>query len=161
MKVLVDGDCCNRISTIESIAQKKNIPVLIFCDWTRFLDSDYSEIHTVEKGRDSADFALLKYVEQGDIVVTQDAGLASMALSKKAYVIHNNGSRFTEHNINIFLNKRFLRTKATKKTGRRHYKGIDMNSEKVSLCFGKEFFKLLSYVIKTNKNKKKEGALNE
>lgn len=154
MKVLVDGDCCNRIHTIESISKRQKVPVLIFCDWTRILESDYSEIHIVSKGKDSADFALLKYVEKGDVVVTQDAGLASMALSKKAFVIHNNGSMFTEQNINIFLNKRFLRTKASRNTGRRQYKGIDTYHEKVTLCFGEEFFKLLS-TAKNTKNDKK------
>ena len=157
MKILIDGDCCNRIQTIETIAKRKKIPVLIFCDWTRNLDSNYSEIHIVEKGRDSADFALLKYVEKGDVVVTQDAGLASMALSKKAFVIHNNGARYTNKNINSLLNQRYIRTRTTRIQGKRQYKGLKIEGSKNKLCFGEEFFKLLIYAIKNNK----EDIFNE
>ena len=146
MKVLIDGDCCNKLDTITQICQKKEIPVLLFCDWTRWIDSDYVEVHTVDKGRDSADFALLNYVVPGDVVVTQDAGLASMALAKKAYVIHNRGIQFTKYNINTFLNKRFLRERTTRKTGR-YCKGLNLEKQP-NYCFGHEFYKLVNYAQK-------------
>lgn len=165
MKILIDGDGCNRIQIVENIAKRKKIPVLIFCDWTRDIDSEYSDVHIVEKGMDSVDFALLRYVEPGDIVVTGDSGLASMALAKRAYAIHNNGTRFTENNIGNFLNKRYIAIKSKRD---KNFKGLKPRKQKNTLCFGQEFYKLLSYVIKKhneqqfkNEIKEKEGVLNE
>lgn len=156
IKILIDGDSCNRIKTIEKMVRNKKIPVLIFCDWTRNIVSDYAEIHIVEKGKDSVDFSLLKYVEAGDIVVTQDTGLASIVLAKKAYAIHNNGIQFTDENINYFLNRRYIRMKVTRDSKRKQCKGLKIHSKQPTLSFGEAFHKLLSYVIKQNKNKEKE-----
>lgn len=50
----------------------------------------------MDKGSDSADFALIRQVKPGDIVVTQDYGLAAMVLAKRGYPITQNGRRLTD-----------------------------------------------------------------
>ena len=80
MKILVDGDSCNVIPTIEKLAKNKKIECHIFFDTNRIIESDYSILHVIDKGVDSVDFAILNNCEYGDIVVTKDGGLAARGL---------------------------------------------------------------------------------
>ena len=82
------------------------------------LYSDYSSIHIVDKGRDSADFGILKACSAGDIVVTSDGGLAAMALAKNCAVISPSGIEYTNDNISLFLNRRYMRRKSAKNPGK-------------------------------------------
>ena len=49
------------------------------------------------------DFALANRVKKGDIVITQDYGLASMCLAKGAHVLHQDGWAYTPDNIDALL----------------------------------------------------------
>ena len=66
---------------------------------------------TVSKGADSVDFALVNRIHAGDLVVTQDYGLAAMCLSKQAIPIHQDGMVYTDDNIEGLL---FFRAAAKK-----------------------------------------------
>lgn len=48
---------------------------------------------------DAVDFALVNLCKKSDLVVTQDYGVAAMALSKGAYAIHQSGKWYTNDNI--------------------------------------------------------------
>ena len=72
----------------------------------------HARVVTVDKGSDSADFALLRQVQPGDIVVTQDYGLAAMVLAKRGYPITQNGKRLTDANIDTLLLTRHAAKKA-------------------------------------------------
>ena len=52
------------------------------------------------------DFALVNRVSSGDIVVTQDYGLASMCLARNAIVLHQDGWQYTRDNIDGLLLQR-------------------------------------------------------
>jgi hypothetical protein len=60
-----------------------------------------------DKGIDSVDFALVNRVKPGDVVVTQDYGLASMCLAKCARVLNQNGLEYTADNIDTLLLRRY------------------------------------------------------
>ena len=69
---------------------------------------------TFDKGADSVDFALVNRVHPGDLVITQDYGLASMCLARHARVLNQNGLEYTPENIDGLLfrrheNKKLLR----------------------------------------------------
>ena len=83
MKILIDADGCPVTKIAIKIAQKFNIKVIIFCDTSHQFNFDDVKVITVDKGSDSADFALVNAASEKDIVITQDYGLAAMALSKK------------------------------------------------------------------------------
>lgn len=55
------------------------------------LHDDYAEIVTVDKGKDMADIALINNTEEGDIVVTQDYGVAAMAIAKRPQPLTKTG----------------------------------------------------------------------
>lgn len=103
MKILIDADGCPVVKTAVSIAKKHGIPITLVCDTAHEFSSEYAQVITVEKGADSADFKLVNMAENGDIVVTQDYGLAAMCLSKSAKVINQNGMKYTNDNIDALL----------------------------------------------------------
>lgn len=106
MKILVDADACPVKDIIEDIAIKLEIPVVMLIDTSHILHSEYSQVISVSQAPDAVDFALINRTEKGDIVVTQDYGVAAMALGKGAYAIHHNGKIYTDYNIDIMLMER-------------------------------------------------------
>ena len=116
MKILADA--CPVKNEIEEIAKKYNISVTMFIDTSHVLNSDYSEIITVDKSADSVDIALINRTSEGDIVVTQDYGVAAMALGKKAYAINQNGLVYTAENIDRLLFERHIGKKVRRSGGR-------------------------------------------
>ena len=84
MTVYVDADGCPVITNIEKICKKHNTPLVIMCDTNHIFSSDYAQVITISAGCDAVDFALINRCASGDIVVTQDYGVAAMALSKSS-----------------------------------------------------------------------------
>ena len=124
MIIYVDGDSCNVLHLVEKVAKKFELECHIFCDPNHMIEPSYAELHYVEKGPNSADFAIIRKVKKGDIVVTNDSGLASMVLSKEATPINSRGFVFNQSNISTFLNSRHMRTYAKIKSGRKQVKGM-------------------------------------
>lgn len=111
IKILVDADACPVKEIIVEQARKRQIPVIMFIDVNHQINDGYSDVVVVDQGRDSADFKLIAAVKAGDIVITQDYGVAAIALSKKAYVVHQNGMLFTQNNIDTLMNDRYISQK--------------------------------------------------
>ena len=82
MQIYVDADACPVVGIVEELAIKYKIPVTLLCDTNHVLYSDYSEVKIIGAGADAVDFALVNLCRKGDIVVTQDYGVAAMALGK-------------------------------------------------------------------------------
>ena len=108
MRIYVDADACPVKEIIEKQAKKNKIPVTMVIDVNHILKSDYSEVITVSQGADSVDLALINRVKKGDLVVTQDYGVATLALGKGAYAIGNSGLIYDNNNIDRLLFERFL-----------------------------------------------------
>lgn len=118
MKILVDADACPVKHIIERVAKNLNIQVLMVIDTSHILESKYSEIIQVSKAPDAVDIALINRTIAGDIVVTQDYGVASMALGKRAYAINQFGKYYTEENIDLLMFERHLAKQQRKAGGR-------------------------------------------
>lgn len=108
MHIYVDADACPVKDIIEKTAKRYNIPVTMVVDVNHILISDYSRVITVSQGSDSVDIYLINHVQKGDIVVSQDYGVAALALGKGAYAISNSGLMFSDDNIDKLLFERFL-----------------------------------------------------
>lgn len=93
--VFVDADACPVVGIVEKIAEKHNIPVTLLCDTNYVLYSDYSEVIVVGAGADAVDYKIISICHKGNIVVTQDYGVAAMALGKGVYAIHQSGKWYT------------------------------------------------------------------
>lgn len=103
MKILIDADGCPVVDLTVRMAKQKQVDCLIFCDTAHVFEKDGAVTITVSKGADSVDFALVNRVSPGDLVVTQDYGLAAMCLSKQALVLNQDGLEYTAENIDALL----------------------------------------------------------
>lgn len=141
MKILIDADGCPVVKQATQIAKENNIEVVIFCDTSHIINSDYAQIITVSKGADSVDFALVNEVQSGDIVVTQDYGLAAMVLSKGGKAITQNGMIISDSNLGLFLTSRYESKKA--RMSGAHLKGPKKRTIQNDEAFIKSFKSLL------------------
>ena len=143
MKVFVDADACPVVDIVEDIASKYKLDVTLLCDTNHVLTSDYSEVIVVGAGADAVDYKLISICNRGDIVVTQDYGVAAMALGKGAYAIHQSGKWYTDENIDQMLMERHLNKKARRASSRNHIKGPRKRTDEDDQRFAESFEKLL------------------
>ncbi len=112
MKIIIDADACPVIAIAERAAKEFQIPLLLICDTCHSLSSAYGTVITVDKGADSTDFRIVQTGNKGDVVITQDYGVASMALGKGMRVLHQNGMEYTNENIDRLMFERHMAKKA-------------------------------------------------
>ena len=72
----------------------------------------------VDTGAEAADYRIMQLVKKGDVLITQDYGLASLCLAKGCIVLHHTGFRYTADNIDQLLQSRYLSAMA-RKSGQR------------------------------------------
>ena len=106
MKVLIDADGCPVVDIAVSLCRQGAIDCVLLCDTAHQMHRDGARTLVFDKGADSVDFALVNRVSPGDLVITQDYGLASMCLARRARVLHQDGWEYTEHNIQALLFQR-------------------------------------------------------
>lgn len=146
MQILIDADACPVIKITEKTAREYEIPVTLLCDTNHILQSDYSIVKTIGAGADAVDFALINLCKKGDIVVTQDYGVAAMALGKGAYAIHQSGRRYTDENMDRLLMERHLSKKARRASAKNHLKGPAKRSKEDDLAYEQSLRKLVEEV---------------
>lgn len=111
MRIYVDADACPVKIEILEIAKKYSIPITMVFDTSHIYQDNYSEIITVDKFIDSVDFKIINKCNKGDIVVTQDYGLATMCIARDVLAINQNGLIFTNTNIDKMLFERYINKK--------------------------------------------------
>ena len=143
MRVFVDADACPVVGIIEKVAREHNVPVTLLCDTNHVLFSDYSEVIVVGAGADAVDYKLISICHKGDIVVSQDYGVAAMALGKGAYAIHQSGKWYTNENIDQTLMERHLNKKARRASRKNHLKGPRKRTSEDNERFRESFEKMI------------------
>ena len=118
MKLLVDADACPVVDIAVGLCKEFHIPCLLLCDTAHVMHKDGADTLVFDKGADSVDFALVNRVAPGDIVITQDYGLASMCLAKRARILHQDGWEYTEYNISGLMEQRHASKKFRMAGGR-------------------------------------------
>ena len=106
MKVLIDADACPVVDIAVSLCMQYAVLCTLVCDTAHQFRRPGAETIVIDKGADSVDFALVNRVSPGDIVITQDYGLASMCLARSARVLHQDGWEYTSFNIDALLFQR-------------------------------------------------------
>ena len=146
MHIWVDADACPVVSLVERAAQRRNVPVTLLCDTNHVLTSEYSQVIVIGAGADAVDFALVNRCCKGDLVVTQDYGVAAMALGKGAYGIHQSGKWYTQDNIGGLLMDRHLAQKARRSSGKHHLKGPKKRTPEDDARFAASLERLLDRI---------------
>lgn len=150
LHIWVDADACPVVGIVERIAEKYDIPVTLLCDTNHVLESAYSEVIMVGAGADAVDYKLIGLCHKGDVVVSQDYGVAAMALGKGAYAIHQSGKWYTNDNIDRMLMERHLNKKACRASGKNHIKGPRKRTSEDDEHFRESFEKMICMAIEKN-----------
>ena len=141
--IYIDADACPVTHIAEEIARRHGIPVTILCDTNHVLYSDYSTVKLIGAGADAVDLALINLCKAGDIVITQDYGVAALALGKGVLAVHQSGKCFTDDNIGGLLMDRHLAKKA-RRSGKHHLKGPAKRTEEDDRRFAESFERLIA-----------------
>lgn len=118
MRILIDADGCPVVDIAVRLAKKHGTECLILCDTSHVFQKLGAQTLTFSKGADSVDFALVNMLHKGDIVVTQDYGLAAMCLARAALPLNQNGMAYTADNIDALLLSRHTAKKIRNAGGR-------------------------------------------
>ena len=138
--LFIDADACPVTREALACARTARVPVVIAGNTTQNLerhirqsdprcaqdaqgrDSSHGgfwvEVLDVSIGADSADFAIVERLKPGDIVVTQDIGLASMVLGRDASAIGVRGRIYDKATIDMQLFIRHEEKKVRRAGGR-------------------------------------------
>ena len=146
MQIYVDADACPVVGIVEEIAEKYKIPVTLLCDTNHVLYSEYSDVIVVGAGADAVDYKLIGVCQKGDIVVSQDYGVAAMALGKGAYAIHQSGRWYTNDNMDQMLMERHLNKKVRRSSHKNHVKGPKKRTKEDNERFAQSFEKMIRMV---------------
>ena len=141
--IYIDADACPVTHIAEEIARRHGIPVTILCDTNHVMYSDYSTVKLIGAGADAVDLALINLCKAGDIVITQDYGVAALALGKGALAVHQSGKCFTDDYIGGLLMDRHLAKKA-RRSGKHHLKGPAKRTEEDDRRFAESFERLIA-----------------
>ena len=103
MTVLIDADGCPVTDIAIRLCKEFRVPCILLCDTAHSFHRDGASTLIFDKGADSVDYALVNRVRSGDLVITQDYGLASMCLARSCRVLHQDGWEYTADNIDALL----------------------------------------------------------
>lgn len=119
MKTLwVDADGCPVVGESVRIGNEFGWQMVLICDNAHQMEWEGAQTVYVDPGADSADFTLVNRMERGDVVVTQDYGLAAMCLARGGRPIDADGRWYTAENIEALLLSRHLAKKTRRAGGR-------------------------------------------
>ena len=119
MTVFIDADGCPVVDITVKLSAKARKECFIICDTAHVFEKPGAKTITVSQGSDSVDFTLVNMIHKGDIVVTQDYGLATMCLAREAIPIsQDDGMVYTDGNIDALLMQRHTAKKIRMAGGR-------------------------------------------
>lgn len=121
MTVIIDGDASPVKTIIYEETKKRGLPVILVTSFAHFSNKEvpqHVEVVYVDSDREAADYRIMALAKKGDLLVTQDYGLASLALGKQLTVLHHNGFLYTHQNIDQLLESRYLNAQM-RKSGKR------------------------------------------
>ena len=147
MTIFVDADACPVTAIVEKIAIEYQIPVVLLCDTNHMLSSEYCTVKVIDAGRDAVDIALINLVKKDDIVVTQDYGVAAMALGRDAKAIHQSGRWYTNENIDRLLMERHIAKEARRRSSKNHLHGPKKRTDEENKRFEESFRQLIEQSI--------------
>ena len=142
MTVFIDADGCPVVDAAVKISKQSGVECVIVCDTSHVFEKDGAKTVTVSKGNDSVDFVLVNMIKQGDIVVTQDYGLAAMCLARTAVPVSQDGMIYTDRNIDALLHQRYTAKKIRMAGGR--LKGPHKRTQEQDKAFEKALKELLT-----------------
>ncbi|WP_083676247.1 YaiI/YqxD family protein [Paenibacillus sp. FSL H8-0548] len=107
LTIVVDADACPVKSEIGETARRFSVPVLMVASHDHRLEPQLGvNIVQVDRSNQSVDLYIVNHIVRGDIVVTQDFGLACIAIGKGAIVLSPRGEQYSDENIDYLMERR-------------------------------------------------------
>ncbi|OEF97425.1 YaiI/YqxD family protein [Desulfuribacillus alkaliarsenatis] len=118
MKIIVDADACPKkvLQICFRVAKEYELDVWTIASINHHIESDHHI--TVDSGSQEADLKVINVTEKGDIVITQDWGLASIVLSKSAVCLSPSGREYSPEKIDFMMEERELKARHRRAGGR-------------------------------------------
>jgi len=118
MKILVDADACPKsvLRICMKAGRKYGIPVWSVASFNHNIESDHHVV--VGNASQEADIKIMNMTDEGDVVITQDWGLASMVLGKRAKCLSPTGREFRSDKIEFLLEEREIKNRFRRGGGR-------------------------------------------
>ena len=154
MRILIDADGCPVVDATVMLAQEYELECIILCDTAHYFNKAGARTVVLSQGADSVDFALVNMVQAGDIVVTQDYGLAAMCLARRSRPINQNGMRYHEGNIDSLLASRHTARKIRRGGGRT--KGPSRRTKEQDEAFVRQLRQLILTGLAEENNRMKK-----
>jgi len=143
-KIIVDADACPVKPEIVKAAAASGIPVLMVASYDhRLTEQPGVDIVQVDRSDQAVDLYIANHIAPRDILVTQDFGLATIGLAKRAVVLSNRGQIYTDRTIDFLLETRHENAKK-RRSGGRFGKGPRPFTEEDRLRFLQTLTKVLS-----------------
>ena len=115
MEIFVDADASPVKKEIIEVAGEFDLPVTLVASVahhsTAELPENVQQIY-VDSSPEAADYKIIRLADPGDLVITQDYGLASLLLGNKVYVLHHSGRQISADNIDYLLARRYYSAQA-------------------------------------------------
>lgn len=141
MIVYIDADACPVISLTEKNCRDYQIPLVAVKDYNHELDLEYGDVVTLEQGNDHADLYIANMVSHGDLIITNDMGLASLVLGKNTYCINFYGNIIDQNNIDFLLHSRHVKAKGRR--NKKYGKGVPVRTPENNIRFEQTLIKIL------------------
>lgn len=143
--VFIDADGCPVVDAAVKIANRTGLACMILCDTSHIFNKEGAQTITVSKGADSVDFALVNRLKSGDLVITQDYGLAAMCMARGAVPVSQDGMIYSDDNIEALLLSRHTAKKIRMGGGR--LKGNSKRTAEQDKQFEKVFCELCEKAV--------------
>lgn len=144
MKIIIDADATpkNALETSKAVAAEFTVPLVTVASFNHRIKSDHHI--TVGNAPQEADLQVVNLTAKGDIVVTQDWGLAAIVLGKGAAVLSPTGRIYRQETIDFLLEERELKAKFRRGGGRT--RGPRKRTARDDDNFRKSLYRLLEAV---------------
>lgn len=118
MKILVDADACPKsvLQICTRMSQQYVVPVWTVASYNHNIVSDNHVV--VGAAAQETDIKIINLTESGDIIITQDWGLAAVILGKEAYCLNPAGWEYCPDKIEFLLEEREVKAKIRRNGGR-------------------------------------------
>ncbi|TFE01168.1 DUF188 domain-containing protein [Jeotgalibacillus salarius] len=120
INIFVDADACPGAIKDLILEYASHVNIRFIATYNHYsADADQSLWTFIDEGSEAADLYIMNRVYPGDLVITQDIGLASLVLAKGVYAISPRGKEYNQDTIETSLSFRYLYQEERKK-GRFH-----------------------------------------
>lgn len=147
MRVFIDADGCPVVDITIKLSEQAGVDCVLICDTSHVFNKAGATTITVPKGNDSVDFKLVNMVSKGDIVITQDYGLAAMCMARGAVPVSQDGMIYCDDNIESLLMQRHTAKKIRLAGGR--LKGPAKRTQEQNKAFEAALKELLDHGVLT------------